>query len=162
MLNLEFFGDGLPEKKLQLVGISILLILLSLGPGCYRFKRGIGNFATKRWWMHSTIIGGLVLLPPEDHYMIWWWTLRHKILTFGIKTKWNYALRKLRKAQLQYLDWKEVYLSSMVNNKAHKFTLKESQTAHLENIWKAQCQYSQIERNPTCVKRHAESYADTN
>jgi hypothetical protein len=30
-LTLEFFGDGLLEKKLQLVGISILLILLSLG-----------------------------------------------------------------------------------------------------------------------------------
>ena len=30
-LILEFFGDRLPEKKLQLVGMSILLILLSLG-----------------------------------------------------------------------------------------------------------------------------------
>jgi hypothetical protein len=36
MLNLRvFFGDGLPEKKLQLVDMSILLILLSPGPGCY-------------------------------------------------------------------------------------------------------------------------------
>jgi hypothetical protein len=35
-LTLEFFGDGLPKKKLQLVGMSIKLILLSPGPGCYR------------------------------------------------------------------------------------------------------------------------------
>jgi hypothetical protein len=33
-LTLEFFADGLPEKKLQLSGISMLLILLSRG-GCY-------------------------------------------------------------------------------------------------------------------------------
>jgi hypothetical protein len=32
---LEFFRDGLPEKKLQLVGMSILLILLSPELGCY-------------------------------------------------------------------------------------------------------------------------------
>jgi len=30
-----FFGDRLPKKKLQLVGMSILLILLSPGPGCH-------------------------------------------------------------------------------------------------------------------------------
>jgi hypothetical protein len=34
-LTLEFFGDGLPEKKLQLVGMNILLIMLSPGLGCY-------------------------------------------------------------------------------------------------------------------------------
>jgi hypothetical protein len=34
-LTLEFFADGLPEKKLQLSGISMLLILLSWG-GCYK------------------------------------------------------------------------------------------------------------------------------
>ena len=34
-LTSEFFGDRLPEKKLQLIGISILLILLSSGPGCH-------------------------------------------------------------------------------------------------------------------------------
>jgi hypothetical protein len=34
-LTLELFGDGLPEKKLQLIGMSILLILLSPEPGCY-------------------------------------------------------------------------------------------------------------------------------
>ena len=34
-LTLEFLRDGLPEKKLQLVGMSIILILLSLGPGYY-------------------------------------------------------------------------------------------------------------------------------
>ena len=34
-LTSELFADGLPEKKLQLIGMSILLILLSLGPGCY-------------------------------------------------------------------------------------------------------------------------------
>jgi hypothetical protein len=33
-LTLEFFRDGLLEKKLQLVGRSILSILLSLGLGC--------------------------------------------------------------------------------------------------------------------------------
>ena len=33
---LEFLRDGLPEKKLQLVGTSILLILLSPKPGCYK------------------------------------------------------------------------------------------------------------------------------
>jgi hypothetical protein len=32
---LEFFSDGLLEKKLQLIDMSILLILLSPGPGCY-------------------------------------------------------------------------------------------------------------------------------
>ena len=32
-LTLEFFIDRLPEKKLQLVGMSLLLILLSPGPG---------------------------------------------------------------------------------------------------------------------------------
>ena len=35
-LTSELFADGLPEKKLQLIGMSILLILLSPGPGCYR------------------------------------------------------------------------------------------------------------------------------
>jgi hypothetical protein len=30
-LTLEFFADGLPKKKLQLIGISMLLILLSRG-----------------------------------------------------------------------------------------------------------------------------------
>jgi hypothetical protein len=34
-LTLEFFRDGISKKKLQLVGMSILLILLSPGPGCY-------------------------------------------------------------------------------------------------------------------------------
>ena len=34
-LTSEFFGYRLPEKKLQLVGMSILLILLSPGPGCH-------------------------------------------------------------------------------------------------------------------------------
>ena len=34
-LTLEFLRDGLPEKKLQLVGTSILLILLSPEPRCY-------------------------------------------------------------------------------------------------------------------------------
>ena len=35
-LTSELFVDGLPEKKLQLIGMSILLILLSPGPGCYK------------------------------------------------------------------------------------------------------------------------------
>ena len=34
-LTLEFFGHRLTEKKLQLVDMNILLILLSLGLGCY-------------------------------------------------------------------------------------------------------------------------------
>ena len=34
-LTSEFFGDQLPEKKLQLVGMSILLILLCHGSGCH-------------------------------------------------------------------------------------------------------------------------------
>ena len=34
-LTSEFFGDWLLEKKLQLVGMSILLILLSPEPGCH-------------------------------------------------------------------------------------------------------------------------------
>jgi hypothetical protein len=34
-LTLELFGDWLSEKKLQLVGMSILLIMLSPGPECY-------------------------------------------------------------------------------------------------------------------------------
>ena len=34
-LTLEFSRDGLPENKLQLVGTSILLILLSPEPGYY-------------------------------------------------------------------------------------------------------------------------------
>ena len=34
-LTLEFLRDKLLEKKLQLVGTSILLILLSPEPGCY-------------------------------------------------------------------------------------------------------------------------------
>ena len=36
-LTSEFFGDQLLEKKLQLACMSILLILLSLGPGCHIF-----------------------------------------------------------------------------------------------------------------------------
>ena len=36
-LNSEFFRDRLPEKKLQLIGMSILLILLSTGSGCHTF-----------------------------------------------------------------------------------------------------------------------------
>ena len=35
-LTLELLRDGLLEKKLQLVGMSILLILLSPRPGCYK------------------------------------------------------------------------------------------------------------------------------
>ena len=38
-LTSEFFGDRLPEKKLQLVGMSILLIILSLGPECHTNPR---------------------------------------------------------------------------------------------------------------------------
>jgi len=38
-LTLEFFGDGLPEKKLQLVDMSILLILLSPRLRCYSCSR---------------------------------------------------------------------------------------------------------------------------
>ena len=34
-LTSEFFRDRLPEKKLQLVGMSILLTLLSPGPECH-------------------------------------------------------------------------------------------------------------------------------
>jgi len=34
-LTSKFFADRLPEKKLQLVGMSILLILLSPGSGCH-------------------------------------------------------------------------------------------------------------------------------
>jgi hypothetical protein len=34
-LNFGVFSDGPPEKKLQLVGMSILINLLSLGPGCH-------------------------------------------------------------------------------------------------------------------------------
>ena len=34
-ITLEFLRDGLSEKKLQLIGTSILLILLSPEPGCY-------------------------------------------------------------------------------------------------------------------------------
>ena len=34
-LTLEFLRDGLLEKKLQLISTSILLIVLSPGPGCY-------------------------------------------------------------------------------------------------------------------------------
>src|SRR6185312_9888639 len=36
-LTSEFFGDQLPEKKLQLIGMNILLILLSPGPGCHTY-----------------------------------------------------------------------------------------------------------------------------
>jgi hypothetical protein len=36
-LNLEFFLDELPEKKVYLVDMSILSILLSPEPGCHRF-----------------------------------------------------------------------------------------------------------------------------
>jgi hypothetical protein len=39
---LEFFADGLPEKKLQLSGISMLLILLSRG-GCYTSLEQLGS-----------------------------------------------------------------------------------------------------------------------
>jgi hypothetical protein len=35
MLNLEFFSDELPEKKVYLVDMSILSILLSPEPGCH-------------------------------------------------------------------------------------------------------------------------------
>ena len=45
-LTSEFFGDRLPENKLQLVGMSILLILLSPGPGCHT---GGGGCRTM-WW----------------------------------------------------------------------------------------------------------------
>jgi hypothetical protein len=34
-LTPKFFTVGLPEKKVYLVGMSILLILLSLEPGCH-------------------------------------------------------------------------------------------------------------------------------
>ena len=43
MLGPEKFGDQLPEKKLQLVGMSILLILLSPGPGCHNVKTAFHN-----------------------------------------------------------------------------------------------------------------------
>ena len=39
-LTLEYLGDGLSEKKLQLVGMSILLILLSPDPGCHNIEDG--------------------------------------------------------------------------------------------------------------------------
>ena len=42
-LTLEFLRDGLLENKLQLVGTSILLILLSPEPGCYIGSRGYAS-----------------------------------------------------------------------------------------------------------------------
>jgi hypothetical protein len=42
-LTPEFFADGLPEKKLQLGGISMLLILLSRGDVTSAFR------VAKRW-----------------------------------------------------------------------------------------------------------------
>jgi hypothetical protein len=35
-LNLEFFSDELPEKKVYLIDMSVLSILLSPGLGCHR------------------------------------------------------------------------------------------------------------------------------
>ena len=40
-LTLEFLRDGLSEKKLQLVGTTILLILLSPEPECYILTPGV-------------------------------------------------------------------------------------------------------------------------
>ena len=40
-LTFQFLRDGLPEKKLQLVGTSILLILLSPEPGCYNYPEAL-------------------------------------------------------------------------------------------------------------------------
>ena len=48
-LTLEFLRDGLVEKKLQLVGMSILLILLSSGPGCYIGGRSDVNHGQSRF-----------------------------------------------------------------------------------------------------------------
>ena len=46
-LTSELFADGLPEKKLQLIGMSILLILLSHGPGCYS-RHQVGDDAFRK------------------------------------------------------------------------------------------------------------------
>ena len=56
-LTSEFFGDRLPEKKLQLVGMNILLILLSSRPGCHTLlPLGDGDAARTmvlaRRWQH--------------------------------------------------------------------------------------------------------------
>jgi hypothetical protein len=37
-LTLEFFGDEFSEKKLQFIGMSIVLILFSPGPGCLKLQ----------------------------------------------------------------------------------------------------------------------------
>ena len=46
-LTSELFTDGLPKKKLQLIGMSIILILLSPGPGCYINGGVVPSFTTK-------------------------------------------------------------------------------------------------------------------
>jgi hypothetical protein len=47
-LTPEFFAGGLPEKKLQLSGISMLLILLSRG-GCYKQSARRFNLIIHDW-----------------------------------------------------------------------------------------------------------------
>jgi len=53
-LTSELFADWLLEKKLQLIGMSILLILLSPGPGCYSTR-------------HLCLKVQLVQLEPEPN-----------------------------------------------------------------------------------------------
>jgi len=60
-LTSELFADGLPEKKLQLIGTSILLILLSPEPGCYN-QYAIRDKATTCPQVHGFMIPNLPIL----------------------------------------------------------------------------------------------------
>src|SRR6185437_8800524 len=70
-LTSEFFGDRLPEKKLQLVGMSILLIILSTGPGCHKHKdlhpcHAIGN--PRRHCLDRHVLG--ILCPAQVTFTV--------------------------------------------------------------------------------------------
>jgi hypothetical protein len=70
-LTLEFFADGLPEKKLQLSGISMLLILLSRGDVTkLLLEQIIPNFEEVRKWRVAPNDGAHVLealvQPPKN------------------------------------------------------------------------------------------------
>jgi hypothetical protein len=52
---LKFFADGLPEKKLQLSGISMLLILLSRGDVTYFIEYHNVNAPTMQYHMDEDI-----------------------------------------------------------------------------------------------------------
>jgi hypothetical protein len=74
MLNLEFFSDELPKKKVYLVDMSILSILLSPKPRCH--TRWKNNLVLKFCFFH--VMESFLFFFQRTNLFKFWWKLTSK------------------------------------------------------------------------------------